>query len=61
MFDKMQTNNCSLSKNVTTNEKQMLIKIGLKFHKIAFYVYFDISDLELRGHKGPKRSLWNKN
>lgn len=53
MFEKMQTNNCSLSKNVTTNEKQMLIKIGLKFHKIAFYVYFDISDLELRGHKGP--------
>ena len=31
-----------LRKNVTTNEKYILRKKGLKFHKKAFYMYFVI-------------------
>ena len=42
MSDKMQTDNHNLRKNVTTNEKQILRKIGLMFQKIAFYMYFVI-------------------
>ena len=40
MFSKVQTDNHNLRKNVTINEEQILRKMGLKFHKIAFYMYF---------------------
>ena len=42
MSNKMQTDNHNLRKNVTTNEKYILRKKGLKFGKIAFYMYFVI-------------------
>ena len=42
MSNKMQTDNHNLRKNVTTNEKYILRKKGLKFRKIAFYMYFVI-------------------
>ena len=29
-------------KNITTNEKYILRKMGLNFHKIALYMYFVI-------------------
>ena len=40
MFNKVQKDSHNLRKNVTTNEKQTLRKMGFKFHKIAFYMYF---------------------
>ena len=40
MFDKVQADNHNLRKNVTTDEKYILRKMGLKFHKVAFYMYF---------------------
>ena len=40
MFNKTLTDNHNLRKNVTTNEKQILKKVGLNFHKIAFYMCF---------------------
>ena len=39
MFNKMQTDNHNFSKNVTTNEKYILRKMGLTLCKIAFYVF----------------------
>ena len=42
MFEKLQTDNHNLKKNVTMNEKKILKKMGLKFHKILFYIYFVI-------------------
>ena len=41
MFNKMQTNNYNLRKNVTINEKQIIRKMGLKIHKIVIYMYFN--------------------
>ena len=43
MFNKIQTDNQNLEKNVTTNEKYILRKMGLKFCKKVFYVYFVIN------------------
>ena len=40
MFNKMQTDNHNFRKNITTNEKYILRKMGLNFHKIALYMYF---------------------
>ena len=42
MFDKVKNDNHNLKKNVTTNEKKILRKMGLKFYKIAFHTYFVI-------------------
>ena len=42
MFNKIQTDNHNLEKNVTTNEKYILRKMGLKFCKKVFYMNFVI-------------------
>ena len=38
MFYKKETDNHILWENVTTNEKQILRKMGLKFYKSAFHI-----------------------
>ena len=63
MFNKIQSVNQNLKENVRTNQKQILEKMGLKFHKLESDMYFvakSVSLLELGAHEGPKLSLWNK-
>ena len=38
----METDNHKFKKNATTNEEYILRKMGLKFQKIALYMYFFI-------------------
>ena len=52
MFNKMQTDKDNMRKNFTTNKKQILRKIDLKFHKIAFYTYFVIKGVYVWNYKG---------
>ena len=45
MFNKMQIDNNNFRKNATTNDNYILRKKGLKFRKIAFYMYFVIKQV----------------
>ena len=58
----METDNHNLSKNVTTNEKYIPRKMGLKFCRIAFYIYFVLKfePFGVQDYEGPKRPFWDK-
>ena len=58
---KMETDDHNFRKNVTTDKKYILIKMGLKFKTLssAFYIFFVIK-CELFGVKKSMRSFWNK-
>ena len=47
MFNKIQSVNQNLKENVRTNEKQILEKMGLKFHKLESDMYFVVKSVSL--------------
>ena len=70
MFDKMQTDNHNLVKDVTTNEKYILRKMALKFQFPKFniyakwhFIYVLLKNLNPEGVKRSEeamRQFWNK-